>query len=122
MTHGIRNDSASTPFFDHSCHILSIGDQAAPLDVLTFEGEERLIRPFTYEIEFASIMLNIASESMLTISPPPQHAHLFSSRCATQSYNSWLPADGRDLLRENDLYSNIDQEGRYRTSFLSNFD
>ncbi|MDF3933904.1 type VI secretion system tip protein VgrG, partial [Pseudomonas citronellolis] len=52
-------------FFDHSRHTLSVEGLDAPLDVLAFEGEERLSRPFHYRIEFTSPAQDIAADSLL---------------------------------------------------------
>jgi type VI secretion system secreted protein VgrG len=52
-------------FFDHSLHKLSIRTLDVPLDVLAFEGEERLSQPFTYRIEFTSPAQDIGAEQVL---------------------------------------------------------
>ncbi|WP_416425504.1 type VI secretion system tip protein VgrG [Pseudomonas sp. App30] len=51
--------------FDHTRHRLSISQLQAPLDVLAFEGEERLSQCFTYRIEFTSTAQDITAEQVL---------------------------------------------------------
>jgi len=53
------------PFFDHSRHKLWVRDVDASLDVLIFEGEEQLSRPFKYLIEFTSAQHDIDAEKIL---------------------------------------------------------
>ena len=53
------------PFFDHSGHKLHVHDVEAQLDVLAFQGEEWLSRPFTYRVEFTCADADIAAEKML---------------------------------------------------------
>ncbi|WP_166359737.1 type VI secretion system Vgr family protein [Pseudomonas akapageensis] len=52
-------------FFDHSRHKLQIGDIKAPLDVLAFEGKERLSQPFKYSIEFTCAEQDLAADQLL---------------------------------------------------------
>ncbi|MGH8417181.1 MAG: hypothetical protein ACRER8_07815, partial [Pseudomonas sp.] len=52
-------------FFDHSRHRLWVRDLDATLDVLAFNGEERLSEPFTYTVEFTSSEHDIALEQIL---------------------------------------------------------
>ena len=52
-------------FFDHSRHTLRVQGVDTRLEVLAFEGEERLSRPFSYRIEFTSIEGDIAADQML---------------------------------------------------------
>ena len=74
----------SCPFFDHSRHTLRVRNLAALLDVLAFEGEERLGQPFTYRVEFTSTDLDLAADSMLgktasfSLHAPPQKLPLLS--------------------------------------------
>ncbi|MDF3936953.1 type VI secretion system tip protein VgrG, partial [Pseudomonas citronellolis] len=56
---------AIRPFFDHSRHTLSVDGLDASLDVLAFEGQERLSRPFHYRIEFTSPAQDLPAESLL---------------------------------------------------------
>jgi len=51
--------------FNHSHHLLSVKGCTAPLDVLAFEGEEALSRPFSYRIEFTSADHAITRQQML---------------------------------------------------------
>lgn len=51
--------------FNHSHHLLSVKGCTAPLDVLAFEGEEALSRPFRYRIEFTSADHSITRQQML---------------------------------------------------------
>ncbi len=51
--------------FSHSHHLLAVRDCHALLDVLAFEGEERLSQPFRYRIEFTSSDHAISREAML---------------------------------------------------------
>ncbi len=53
------------PFFDHSRHKLVVHRLPFALDVLAFEGEERLSRPFHYRVEFTSVEQDIGAERML---------------------------------------------------------
>ncbi|WP_455924001.1 type VI secretion system tip protein VgrG [Pseudomonas putida] len=53
------------PFFDHSRHRLTVYNCAAPIDVLAFEGEERLSQCFKYRIEFTSAAPDIPAEDIL---------------------------------------------------------
>ena len=41
-------------FFDHSRQTLRVHNVTAPLDVLAFDGQERLSEPFAYRVEFTS--------------------------------------------------------------------
>ncbi len=52
-------------FFDHSRHRLTVYNCAAPIDVLAFEGEERLSQCFKYRIEFTSAAQDIPAEDIL---------------------------------------------------------
>ncbi|NWK87596.1 Rhs element Vgr protein, partial [Raoultella terrigena] len=40
--------------FSHNHHLLAVKGCEAELDVLAFEGQEALSRPFSYRIEFTS--------------------------------------------------------------------
>lgn len=51
--------------FSHSHHQLSVKGCEAELDVLAFEGDEALSRPFSYRIEFTSSDHAISKEMML---------------------------------------------------------
>jgi type VI secretion system secreted protein VgrG len=51
--------------FSHSHHLLDVKDCNAGLDVLAFEGQEALSRPFSYRIEFTSDDPAIPREAML---------------------------------------------------------
>ncbi|NUU64703.1 type VI secretion system tip protein VgrG [Enterobacteriaceae bacterium BIT-l23] len=51
--------------FNHSHHLLDVKDCNATLDVLAFEGQEALSRPFSYRIEFTSDDPAIPREAML---------------------------------------------------------
>ncbi|SET30213.1 type VI secretion system tip protein VgrG [Pseudomonas graminis] len=53
------------PFFDHSRHKLVVHSLPIALDVLAFEGEEQLSRPFLYRVEFTSVEQDIGAERML---------------------------------------------------------
>ena len=52
-------------FFDHSRHTLRVQGGDTRLEVLAFEGEECLSRPFSYQIEFTSTDGDIAADQML---------------------------------------------------------
>lgn len=52
-------------FFDHSRHKLQVRDLKATLDVLAFEGQERLSEPFLYTIEFTSSDLDLGAQQLL---------------------------------------------------------
>ncbi|MHA6236034.1 type VI secretion system tip protein VgrG [Pseudomonas fluorescens group sp. PF-69] len=52
-------------FFDHSRHKLQVRDLKATLDVLAFEGQERLSEPFLYTIEFTSTDLDLGAPQLL---------------------------------------------------------
>lgn len=52
-------------FFDHSRHKLKVLDVDAVLDVLAFEGEEELSRPFTYEVELTCEQPDLAAGQLL---------------------------------------------------------
>ncbi len=54
-----------TVFFDHSRHRLTVYNCEAPIDVLAFEGEERLSQCFKYRIEFTSTVQDIPAEQIL---------------------------------------------------------
>ncbi|MEM0706811.1 type VI secretion system tip protein VgrG [Enterobacter quasihormaechei] len=51
--------------FSHSHHLLSVKGCDAGLDVLAFEGDEALSKPFRYRIEFTSADHAISKEMML---------------------------------------------------------
>lgn len=51
--------------FSHSHHLLQVADCDALLDVLAFEGQEELSKPFSYRIEFTSADHGIHREAML---------------------------------------------------------
>ncbi|EOL9134691.1 type VI secretion system Vgr family protein [Enterobacter cloacae] len=51
--------------FSHSHHLLSVKGCDAGLDVLAFEGDEALSKPFRYRIEFSSADHAISKEMML---------------------------------------------------------
>ncbi|WP_207882870.1 type VI secretion system Vgr family protein [Pseudomonas sp. 30_B] len=51
--------------FDHRRHKLFIRDLAAPVDTLSFEGEETLSEPFTYRITFTSTDRDIPAAQVL---------------------------------------------------------
>lgn len=51
--------------FSHSHHLLSVKGCGAGLDVLAFEGDEALSKPFRYRIEFTSADHAISKEMML---------------------------------------------------------
>ncbi|MCW1830129.1 type VI secretion system tip protein VgrG [Enterobacter asburiae] len=51
--------------FSHNHHQLSVKGCEAELDVLAFEGDEALSRPFSYRIEFTSVDHAISKEMML---------------------------------------------------------
>jgi len=51
--------------FSHSHHLLAVKGCEAELDVLAFEGDEALSRPFRYRIEFTSPDHAISKERML---------------------------------------------------------
>ena len=57
--------SIASVFFDHSHHKLTVRGSGAPLDVLSFEGEEWLSSPFKYDIQFTSTDKNIDPTTML---------------------------------------------------------
>ncbi|WP_061797979.1 type VI secretion system Vgr family protein [Serratia ficaria] len=58
--------STSLPIkFSHNHHLLAIKGCEAELDVLAFEGEEALSKPFSYRIEFTSSDYAISKEMML---------------------------------------------------------
>ncbi|WP_268797271.1 type VI secretion system Vgr family protein [Pseudomonas huanghezhanensis] len=57
-------DSLRT-FFDHSRHTLTVQALDAGLDVLVFDGLERLSEPFNYRIEFTSGDHDIAARQIL---------------------------------------------------------
>ncbi|EPS5421528.1 type VI secretion system Vgr family protein [Klebsiella michiganensis] len=58
---------SSTPplRFSHNHHLLSVKGCEAELDVLAFEGDEALSKPFRYRIEFTSADHTISKEMML---------------------------------------------------------
>jgi type VI secretion system secreted protein VgrG len=60
----MMNDSIGL-FFDHSRHKLTVHNLLVALDVLAFEGEERLSQPFHYRVEFTSAERDIGAERML---------------------------------------------------------
>jgi type VI secretion system secreted protein VgrG len=51
--------------FSHSHHLLEVKECSAALDVLAFEGQEALSKPFSYRIEFTSDDHAIPREAML---------------------------------------------------------
>ncbi|MDV0595591.1 MULTISPECIES: type VI secretion system tip protein VgrG, partial [unclassified Enterobacter] len=51
--------------FSHNHHLLAVKGCAAELDVLAFEGDEALSKPFSYRIEFTSSDHAISKEMML---------------------------------------------------------
>lgn len=51
--------------FSHNHHLLSVKGSEAVLDVLAFEGDEALSKPFSYRIEFTSADHAISREMML---------------------------------------------------------
>ncbi|QCR36007.1 type VI secretion system Vgr family protein [Nissabacter sp. SGAir0207] len=51
--------------FSHNCHLLAVRDSQAELDVLAFEGQEHLSKPFSYRIEFTSPDHGITRNTML---------------------------------------------------------
>lgn len=55
----------TSPFFDHSHHKLAVHGSSAPLDILSFEGQEWLSSPFKYDIQFTSADKNIDAKTML---------------------------------------------------------
>ncbi|WP_133771002.1 type VI secretion system Vgr family protein [Pseudomonas graminis] len=52
-------------FFDHSRHKLTVHNLPVALEVLAFEGEERLSQPFHYRVELTSVDRDIGAERML---------------------------------------------------------
>jgi uncharacterized protein involved in type VI secretion and phage assembly len=63
--------------FTHNHHLLAVKGCASELDVLAFEGDEALSRPFSYRIEFTSavapasgqiqpLLLDLAEQIRLT--------------------------------------------------------
>lgn len=52
-------------FFDHSRHTLHVHGVSATLDVLAFEGEEKLSQPFRYRVEFTCVDQDIAADRIL---------------------------------------------------------
>lgn len=51
--------------FSHSHHLLTVKECEADLDVLAFEGDEALSRPFRFRVEFTSADHAISKETML---------------------------------------------------------
>ncbi|MGU3524710.1 Rhs element Vgr protein, partial [Enterobacteriaceae bacterium C23F] len=51
--------------FSHNHHLLAVKGCQSELDVLAFEGEEALSKPFSYRIEFTSGDHTISKEMML---------------------------------------------------------
>ncbi|WP_259699621.1 type VI secretion system Vgr family protein [Pseudomonas frederiksbergensis] len=51
--------------FDHSRHTLNVRNVEALLDVLTFEGEERLSQPFIYRVEFTCTERDLPADALL---------------------------------------------------------
>ncbi|MDY0422676.1 contractile injection system protein, VgrG/Pvc8 family, partial [Enterobacter rongchengensis] len=51
--------------FSHNHHLLAVKGCASELDVLAFEGDEALSKPFSYRIEFTSGDHAISKEMML---------------------------------------------------------
>ncbi len=60
----MMNDAIGV-FFDHSRHKLTVHNLPVALDVLAFEGEERLSQPFLYRVELTSVDRDIGAERML---------------------------------------------------------
>ncbi|WP_049292723.1 contractile injection system protein, VgrG/Pvc8 family, partial [Franconibacter helveticus] len=52
-------------FFSHNHHLLAIKECESSLDVLAFEGNESLSKPFSYRVEFTSADHAISREMML---------------------------------------------------------
>ncbi|KPN90927.1 type VI secretion system Vgr family protein [Pseudomonas nunensis] len=52
-------------FFDHSRHTLGVRNVDARLDVLAFEGEERLSKPFIYRVEFTCTERDLPADNLL---------------------------------------------------------
>ena len=52
-------------FFDHSRHTLNVRGAEVALDVLAFQGEERLSQPFSFCVEFTSSDHDIGAGQML---------------------------------------------------------
>ncbi|MGE8144294.1 type VI secretion system Vgr family protein [Pseudomonas frederiksbergensis] len=57
--------NGSQTFFDHSRHTLNVRNVEARLDVLTFEGEERLSQPFIYRVEFTCTERDLPADALL---------------------------------------------------------
>lgn len=58
--------STSLPIrFSHNHHLLAVKGYESELDVLAFEGNEALSKPFSYRIEFTSSDHAISKEMML---------------------------------------------------------
>lgn len=51
--------------FSHNHHLLKVSGSNAELDVLAFEGQEALSKPFSYRVEFTSADHAISKERML---------------------------------------------------------
>ncbi|MFK3663166.1 type VI secretion system Vgr family protein [Scandinavium sp. NPDC088450] len=51
--------------FSHNHHLLKVSGSSAELDVLAFEGQEALSKPFSYRVEFTSADHAISKEMML---------------------------------------------------------
>ncbi|TDV56680.1 type VI secretion system secreted protein VgrG [Pseudomonas graminis] len=60
----MMNDAIGV-FFDHSRHKLTVHNLPVALEVLAFEGEERLSQPFHYRVELTSVDRDIGAERML---------------------------------------------------------
>ena len=82
-------------FFDHSRHKLKIYDLKTPIDVVAFNGIERLSEPFTYTIEFTSSDHDIAAEQVLGKSA----AFALHAEAPPHSPRSIVPAVAQPPLR-----------------------
>ena len=51
--------------YSHNHHLLTIANNTAPLDVLSFDSQEALSQPYTWRIQFTSTDLHIQPQSML---------------------------------------------------------
>lgn len=52
-------------FFDHARHTLWVRNVETPLDVLSFQGDERLSQPFSYHVKFTSTGRDLDADSLL---------------------------------------------------------
>jgi type VI secretion system secreted protein VgrG len=62
---GLNLNNILPVFFDHSRHKLKVRGVDAGLDVLAFQGEERLSQPFHYTVEFTSTEHDLAPQQLL---------------------------------------------------------